>query len=286
MLKKMISLCIILVLFCSLISCAEPSTELPEEKEDKYFCQQLSLEEQPVYWQIVKGIREHEEDIKINSRDGKRVLEIMNLVFYDNPEFFWVDFSGEIEVNTVNTTNFSSYCVLRIPYKYDLEQTKMMQAEIDVQAQEILDKMNAEPDTYQKIKTAYESIIDMVDYDETAEDSQTIYSALVTHRSVCSGYSRTFQYLLEQCKIPCIYVQGTSDGYDHAWNIVECDGSYYFVDVTWGDPVFLDAYGKETDVHETRYDYFCCGKEKFLKTHTPKDTLVLPECSGSDMEVE
>lgn len=75
-----------------------------------------------------------------------------------------------------------------------------------------------------------------------APENQTLYSGLVNGQTVCAGYARTFQYLMNRLDIPVIYVTGTTDtGEAHGWNIVKCGDNYYNVDVTWGDPVFAEG---------------------------------------------
>ena len=65
--------------------------------------------------------------------------------------------------------------------------------------------------------------------------NQSAYSALATGSSVCAGYARAFQMVCLQAGIPCYYITGTSKGENHAWNIVQINGAYYNVDLTWDD---------------------------------------------------
>lgn len=61
----------------------------------------------------------------------------------------------------------------------------------------------------------------------------TTYSALVGDRtSVCQGYSLAFKLLCDMAGIECGYATSAS----HIWNIAECNGNYYHIDVTWDDP--------------------------------------------------
>lgn len=59
---------------------------------------------------------------------------------------------------------------------------------------------------------------------------------LVNHIGVCNGYALAYKYLLNEVGINCYMV--TSESMNHAWNLVELDGSYYHVDVTWDDPAW------------------------------------------------
>ena len=65
----------------------------------------------------------------------------------------------------------------------------------------------------------------------------TSYGAFVNHNVVCQGYALAFKVLMDRAGIPCCYVK--SDAMNHAWNIVQLDGNWYHVDVTWDDPSYV-----------------------------------------------
>jgi len=121
-----------------------------------------------------------------------------------------------------------------------------------------------------------------VEYDINAPDNQNICSVFIGKRSVCAGYARATQYLLETMGIFATYVPGSSMDEDHAWNLVSCDGEYYYVDATWGDPVFT----QQEDVPELsqedmiNYDYLCCSDAQLFKTHTLSEAITMPECTS------
>ena len=72
--------------------------------------------------------------------------------------------------------------------------------------------------------------------------------------------------------VPCIYVEGDSKDSDegHAWDIVEIDGQYYYVDATNGDqPGFLQGDAVQLAEHKTIiYDYLCPFPEEYEKIYT------------------
>ena len=83
----------------------------------------------------------------------------------------------------------------------------------------------------------------------------------------------------------CTYVSGTALGGDHAWDIVRLydqngQAQYYHVDVTWGDPVFVNQVEREVSENSINYTYLCCTDETLFKTHIPGDSVPLPECSS------
>lgn len=94
--------------------------------------------------------------------------------------------------------------------------------------------------------------------------SRTAYGALVNHTAVCSGYALAYQHLMEDAGIPCEYITGmTTSGY-HGWNIVQIDGAWYHVDVTWDDPI---TYREDF----VRYDYFLKSDSSMSRDHLSWD---------------
>ena len=86
--------------------------------------------------------------------------------------------------------------------------------------------------------------------------------------------------------VPCIYVEGDSKDSDegHAWDIVEIDGQYYYVDATNGDqPGFLQGDAVQLAEHKTIiYDYLCPFPEEYEKIYTASDEFPLPACTATD----
>ena len=120
----------------------------------------------------------------------------------------------------------------------------------------------------EKEKFIHDKLAEMVVYDTNAPVNQVAYSAIENGRTVCAGYARAFQLLMQELGIPCFYCTGYA-GEAHAWNIVLLDGKYYNVDVTWDD----------TD--PLTYDYFNKTDAEFSDTHIRTGLSVyLPACMG------
>ncbi|MCM1267906.1 MAG: InlB B-repeat-containing protein [Bacteroidales bacterium] len=66
--------------------------------------------------------------------------------------------------------------------------------------------------------------------------SHSTYGVFANRVAVCDGYSLAYKYLLSQFGIDCYMV--TSTPMEHAWNLIELNGKYYQVDVTWDDPTW------------------------------------------------
>ncbi|MCL1828099.1 MAG: DUF4358 domain-containing protein [Oscillospiraceae bacterium] len=102
---------------------------------------------------------------------------------------------------------------------------------------------------FEKETAVNDWIVDWVDYDQEVHsnspdaspdpDNDNPYGAIINKKAVCSGYSSTFQLLMDMLEIECITVKGsyTATGEEHAWNMVRIDGEWYCTDVTWNDPV-------------------------------------------------
>lgn len=247
-----------------------------------YYYGLLSEEEQSAYREILGGIRAGRDEIYVHLSNPDRCNTVFQYVYMDYPEFFWCDGSSR----TTSYTLPDAYSVLTPGYTVSGENRSERKAQIEMAAEEWLGEIPAELSEYEKIQKVYEMMIDRVEYDENASDNQNIYSVFVNHQSVCAGYARATQYLLDRLGIFCMYVTGTVyTGEAHAWNIVKCGGEYYHVDTTWGDPVFLQEENEaEIAGDEVTYDYLCCPDAELFKTHTLTQGICYPKCSASEYE--
>ena len=117
-------------------------------------------------------------------------------------------------------------------------------------------------------------------------NDQNIYSAFIEKKSVCAGYTRAFQFIMNQLGIPCYYCSGLGksdtkkdDTWErHAWNIVKLGPDYYNVDLTWDD-----HYGeKSSKSNHISYKYYNCTDSFISKTHKrDAEMLFLPKCNGT-----
>ncbi len=90
-----------------------------------------------------------------------------------------------------------------------------------------------------------------LDKGKVPDVSYTAYGTLVNRISVCEGYALAYKYLLNQVGIECLMVK--SEAMNHAWNLIQLNGKYYQVDVTWDDPTW-DLIGRARHKYMFRSD--------------------------------
>lgn len=253
-------------------------TVTEEEVAGSFYFDCLTEEEQTVYRELLQGVNGMEETIRLHAGDSMDTAKVYEYLLYDRPELFWCDGSSRMTV-------YADYTEFSPGYTCSRETRDSRQTEIDSAAEQCLAGMPADSSEYERIRYVYEYLVDTVDYDQEAPDDQNIYSALVGKRSVCAGYSRAAQYLLGKTGIRCIYVTGTVSGQSaHAWNIVSCGGNWYQMDVTFGDPVFLEEEsGEHLSAGSINYDYLCCTDEEIMIDHVQDDFVEYPPCVSDDL---
>ena len=251
--------------------------------DDKFYYVQLTEEEQIVYQEIYQGLLNSDISICVHDIAPEKANKILVNIIYDFPEIFWAD-GGASSTQYGETIFEHGYTVIEPVYVYDQINRDLKNIEIETKATEILASVPTEYDEYETIKYIYEYLIKHIDYVEGAVDNQNIYSALVNGESVCAGYAKANQYLLNKFGIYCTYVTGMSQNEDgteaHAWNIVRCNDKYYYVDVTWADPI---VEGEQFAESAMVYDYLCCSEAEILKTHTLDEGYDYPVCDSEDL---
>ncbi len=257
--------------------------EVTEEEDASvsYYYSQLSEDDKQIYKEILSGLNSNTAEIYLHGDDADRANQILQYVMRDHPEIFWSNGSA----TTTSYSGLHSYTVMKANYQYDANARSSMQAQIDQAVAECLNGISQDASDYDKILYVYEYIIHSVEYNLDASDNQNIYSVFVGKESVCAGYSKATQYLLQKLGVFCTYVIGTAgdDNQAHAWNLVSCNGEYYYVDTTWGDPTFLAEEGEEVAAEEKiAYDYMLCDETELFKNHTPDTSVELPSCTHMD----
>ena len=116
-----------------------------------------------------------------------------------------------------------------------------------------------------------------MDYDTKSENNQNILSVFIGKKTVCQGYADATQYLLHQLGIPAIVVTGTAGGENHAWNLVNLDGEYYYIDTTWGNTHFL---GEWQGTKKIDYGYLNARTQDLAQTHTSQMPFAMPACES------
>lgn len=240
-----------------------------------YYYSFLNKEEQEVYCDILNGILEESEDIRVDFGDIDRCFEIYYYIINDHPELFWC---GDISGQYYGT---EEYVVLHPKYLVTGKKKREKQQKIENVAQEWLNQIPENISDYEKVKKVYEVIVNNVEYELDSPDSQNISSVFINNVSVCAGYAKATKYLLDQLDIKSIYVYGYANynNGEHAWNIVEIDDGYYHVDSTWGDPNYNEN-NLDIKYKKISYTYLCMSDKEISKTHTISKDINYPKCQS------
>lgn len=228
----------------------------------------LTSEGQTVYRQICANIEAMETTfIPETDISVSEMQDAIESVFNDHPEYFWI--------GTAYSYRYTSndVCVqITLSFNDAADDFTAAKTAFDSAAEEIISYAETLESDYEKEKYVHDAVIALVDYDESVGDSysQSAYSALVMGRTVCAGYARAFQYIMQELDITTYYCVGYAGG-DHAWNIVGLSDGYYNVDLTWDDAT------------SSTYAWFNLPDSVFGRTHTRTDLSVqLPDCEGTE----
>lgn len=118
----------------------------------------------------------------------------------------------------------------------------------------------------QKVKAIHDWIINNTEYDKTYKIHDG-YETLVNGKGVCQGYAELAKKMFTQAGINSIMISGKADNGtlvgSHAWNLVNINGKWRHVDVTWDDPI-VNGEAEST----LRYDYFNLTDKDISEDHT------------------
>lgn len=235
-----------------------------------------------IFEELFKGSQKFECPVKTNAEELSLAIDA---VLNDHPDLFWLDnkysYSYDPEDGSVKEITFEFYDFADTPDKLHKAKVALEEAADSVISQARLKTTMVERELF-----IHDYICQNTVYDEAAPYNQSAYSCLVMHKSVCAGYARAFQYLMQKAGFTCYYVAGRTEGLNgqvingsnesgsHSWNMVLLDGEYYNVDCLWDDTA-SDTYGSAI------YPFFNLTDEAF-RYHTRISMAVgLPKCNGT-----
>ncbi|MCD8357579.1 MAG: hypothetical protein LUE11_13585 [Clostridia bacterium] len=248
---------------------------------------QLSDTEQTVYRQLYQAVTDCADSFEPEERISTQSLKKVTLALWqDQPQLFW--WEGSYSYRSYQITPDMPF-EISPSYNELAHDLETHQKEFDAAANEILSKASALEGPQDRELFVHDSLIDLVTYTEDSPYSQTAYSALVNHETVCAGYTRAFQYLMIQLDIPCYYCPGTaaedasSTSGAHSWNIIQLNNQYYNIDITWDD---IETEGLTSYLFFNRTDSFFEDHFHTRSSGTDTQDLVLPACTETECCME
>lgn len=227
---------------------------------------------------LLEGMQNFKEEIDIRSC-GISSDELGDLyvgLAYEHPELFYVKtqwgWSIAYEGSTKVLSVFPSYSIdgKVIPKGKITEympQIQQQQAELTQKVEEITAQIGENWTPLQKalylhdyIAThgQYDTISRVDDKNKIDERRRDAYGMLIDGIGVCQGYTLAYRLLLKEVGIDSGTV--TSDSMNHVWNLIQIDGNWYHVDVTWDDPT-------EDRIGQSQHVYFCLSEDKLKATN-------------------
>lgn len=262
------------------------SFSLLEEGGSRFAYESLDAQEQIWYQEIEQALGSMDDTIKLSTEpleqgmDEQDIDKVFQCVLIDHPEIFYTTGYTYTKYSRGEKTVGIDFAGT-----YDLTKEEAAERASAIQSvtADWLSQLEGAGSEYEKVKAVYEAVIFSTNYDLGAADNQNIASVFLGGSSVCQGYAKATQYLLNHLGVMCTLVQGTVDtGEAHAWNLVQVDGDYYYVDTTWGDASYRMEDGSEQgSLPEINYDYLCVTTEDLLRTHRIEGVVPMPECTAT-----
>lgn len=273
------------------ITIGEENALLHKEAQNGRYCyDMLNADEQLWYEDIFAILDGMCKDVVLtkegNTTVGERGIDkIFQCVMNDHPELFYVkgyNYTLYTYGDVLDKISFSGN------YTMDSAQKEKRLVQINRVVDECLSHISMEASDYEKVKYVYEYLVSNTEYNQDAPDNQNIYSVFVGKQSVCQGYAKATQFLLQKLGIQCTLVIGNVVGVrdeGHAWNLVRVDGQYYYVDTTWGDPSYQTMEPDQisaASLPQITYDYLCVTTEELKKTHVIDNVVPMPLCVATE----
>ncbi|MDO4191655.1 MAG: Ig-like domain-containing protein [Erysipelotrichaceae bacterium] len=176
-----------------------------------------------------RGVSQWETSVNVASFNipTSEASKVYGYLTNANPQFFYLS-------NRFSYSYNSSNCIVSLNLEYDTAYTRADSETFENRVNEITAGVDASWSDTQKALYLHDVLVIDNTYDLTYSNYNA-YNALIDRTSVCQGYSLAYKYLLNKVGIESDII--SCESFNHAWNTVVVDGTTYFVDSTWDDPI-------------------------------------------------
>lgn len=271
---------ILLLLVTLLFGCSQSSPDIyyakPREEYQVYREHLPNDVKKKAYDAILDAQLKLLDSIYLQGIALSELEEIVQNIKDDHPELYYIDDQYEyVTDSSYEETKTIEYKPL---YRMTKETIIDKNKQIEDYTTPIINEACKKETDYEKVKYIYDYLIDHTTYDEKSEDNQNILSVFLNKTTVCAGYAKGMQFLLNKLDIPCAYITGLplidNDKMQdaHAINMVELDGHYYYFDATNGD--------MNTKSTELRYMYFAMSQNQMKEQFRPYTNDIIEESTS------
>lgn len=245
----------------------------------------LTEKQVEVYNLLIYMLDHKQDSFDFENIDNDDFKKAYYAVLYDHAEYIRTGYNYTYSVKT--TGDYVQFHAEPSLLFDDPDELDRAEQELESAVNSIVSTAKSQPDPYYMVKYVHDYIIDNTVYDveslkltqssEGLMPASTAYGCLVQHKAVCSGYSAAFQLIMQRLGVECGRINGTkiTESGAHQWNYICLDGEYYFMDLTWDDPLNDD--GNDSRI----YDYFLISDADLAYTHVSDRTHPQPVCSGT-----
>ena len=236
-----------------------------------------------LYNDIEQAIRNHALQLLVSKGTTQDdVYQYIRSIMRENPDIFW--FAHQYQFDEASST-------IHFQYTFSPERVKTIQLSInDVIENDFCIDYVKKLTQQEQVAYVYKWLVTYCTYNANSAYNQSIYSVFVRRNSVCTGYAKATQYLLNLLGIESRLVFGhlhndKEDG-RHCWNLVKVDNEYYHFDACFGDSI-LDNVAIKSGVQELckidgiNYNFLCVSTDEILRTRTIEDITTLPDSPNS-----
>jgi len=228
-----------------------------------FYYNNLNKDEKEVYNEYIKAFLNMNDKILLKKRltlsSEKKVYEAVSK---DHPEIFYIP-SRNCRLFLID----NKIDICEFTYPYTKEEINNLTTLFEEKINNIISKAKNYNNDYEKIKYIHDSLIELGEYLEIdsnfleiaeSNDYQSIVSILTTGKTVCCGYTKLFQIIMNRLGYKTISLNDNEYTKDngHIWNAVFYESEWLYIDVTWDD--------NEYD----QYMYFLNNYDTFYQTHT------------------